>query len=159
MGTEKKGRTQLTQPILLNEQLCFAIYRAQKQYNHFYAKALAPYHLTYPQYISLLDLWEKGSLTVKELGNDLHLDSGTLTPLLKRLEKEGWVNRRRAKEDERRVYISLTAKGKRMKPEVYAHVGDCMTHIGFSQEEYDHLRGEVNEVTTHLADIPDGELV
>ncbi len=75
-----------TKNILLDEQLCFALYTASKRYNHFYSEALAPFKLTYPQYITLLALWEKSPMTVRELGSHVNLDSGTLTPLLKRMQ-------------------------------------------------------------------------
>ncbi|MCP6710877.1 MarR family transcriptional regulator, partial [Klebsiella pneumoniae] len=110
-----------TKNILLDEQLCFALYTASKRYNHFYSEALAPFKLTYPQYITLLALWEKSPMTVRELGSHVNLDSGTLTPLLKRMQTQGWVERKRDTDDERQVNISLSQKAIDAKPEIFAH--------------------------------------
>lgn len=136
--------------VRLDDQLCFAIYRAQKQYNKYYAYALAPFHLTYPQFIVMLTLWEHQTLTVNDLGHYLFLDSGTLTPLLKRLEKDGWVTRQRDKVDERQVLVSLTPKANEQRDAVYKRVNGCVSHLDFTPERYDTLRSEMLEVTDHL---------
>ncbi len=115
----------MVKPILLDEQLCFSIYKAQKQYNHFYAQALSQFKLTYPQYITLLSLYEHGTMSVKEVGQTLALDSGTLTPLMKRLEKDGWITRTRSKEDERRVDVALTQKALDERDAIFEHVGSA----------------------------------
>lgn len=140
----------MTQPILLDEQLCFALYTAQKQYNKYYATALAPFHLTYPQYIVLLTLREHNPLTVNDLGHYLNLDSGTLTPLLKRLEKDGWVQRRRDKIDERRVLVHLTQKALTQKSSIFQRVNSCFDLLGFSEEKYRALKADVDLITKHL---------
>nr|WP_043487088.1 MarR family transcriptional regulator [Holophaga foetida] len=95
----------------LDEQLCFALYAASRAMTQAYQPFLAPLRLTYPQYVVMLVLWEGDGLTVSEIGERLRLDSGTLTPLLKRLEGLGYVTRRRSLEDERRVLVSLTEGG------------------------------------------------
>lgn len=140
----------MTKPILLDEQLCFALYTAQKQYNKYYATALAPFRLTYPQYIVLLTLWEHNPLTVNDLGHYLNLDSGTLTPLLKRLEKDGWVQRRRDKIDERRVLVHLTQKALTQKDTIFQRVNSCFDLLGFSEEKYQALKTDVDLITEHL---------
>ncbi|MFC6169055.1 MarR family winged helix-turn-helix transcriptional regulator [Loigolactobacillus jiayinensis] len=140
----------MTKPIRLEEQLCFSLYTAQKQYNKYYATALAPFHLTYPQYIALLALWEHNTLTVNDLGRYLNLDSGTLTPLLKRLEKDDWVERRRDKVDERRVLIYLTQKALTKRDEIYTRVNSCLTHLDFTPDQYNSLKKEVDLITDHL---------
>ncbi|MGX6524784.1 MarR family winged helix-turn-helix transcriptional regulator [Lactiplantibacillus plantarum] len=122
-----------TKNILLDEQLCFALYTASKRYNHFYSEALAPFKLTYPQYITLLALWEKSPMTVRELGSHVNLDSGTLTPLLKRMQTQGWVERKRDTDDERQVNISLSQKAIDAKPEIFAHVNSCMDLLGLDE--------------------------
>lgn len=99
----------------LQEQLCFALYSASRALTRAYAPLLEPLGLTYPQYLTLLVLWEEDGASVKQLGEQLSLDSGTLTPLLKRLEQQGLVERRRGKEDERVVHIFLTAEGRALK--------------------------------------------
>jgi DNA-binding MarR family transcriptional regulator len=95
----------------LEEQLCFAIYQAGHAFNRMYRSVLADLGLTYPQYLVMLVLWEDDGLTVKALGERLMLDSGTLTPLLKRLEAAGIIRRERSREDERQVIVSLTKAG------------------------------------------------
>lgn len=95
----------------LDDQLCFAIYRAGQSMTRAYKTLLAPLGLTYPQYLVMLVLWEHGELSVKQIGGFLGLDSGTLTPLLKRMEVGGFVIRRRDSHDERIVRISVTTAG------------------------------------------------
>jgi DNA-binding MarR family transcriptional regulator len=99
----------------LDNQLCFSLYSASLAMTKLYQPLLAVLGLTYPQYLVLLVLWERDGLMVSELGARLFLDSGTLTPLLKRLEAAGLVARIRAVEDERRVHITLTAAGRKLK--------------------------------------------
>jgi len=101
----------------LDEQLCFALYAASRAMTQAYQPFLAPLRLTYPQYVVMLVLWEGDRLTVSEIGERLRLDSGTLTPLLKRLEGLGYLTRRRSAEDERRVLISLTDMGRGLRQE------------------------------------------
>ena len=102
-------------PLLLGNQLCFAVYSTAHAFNRFYKPMLDRLGLTYPQYLVMLVLWEQDGLPVKEIGERLFLDSGTLTPLLKRLEAAGLVKRTRSSEDERQVIVSLTAQGEALK--------------------------------------------
>ncbi|WP_397410219.1 MarR family winged helix-turn-helix transcriptional regulator [Polaromonas sp.] len=101
--------------LLLDNQLCFALYSTSLAMTKLYKPLLDELGLTYPQYLAMLVLWEKDGLTVSELGERLFLDSGTLTPLLKRMEVSGLVSRLRDVEDERRVHITLTAAGRKLK--------------------------------------------
>ena len=103
------------QALLLDNQLCFALYSTSLAMTKLYKPLLDELGLTYPQYLAMLVLWQQDGLTVSELGERLYLDSGTLTPLLKRMEAAGLVARLRAVEDERRVHITLTAAGRRLK--------------------------------------------
>lgn len=102
-------------PLLLANQLCFAVYSTAHAFNRFYKPLLDKLGLTYPQYLVMLVLWEEDGLPVKEIGERLFLDSGTLTPLLKRLEAAGLLKRTRSKEDERQVIVALTAQGEALK--------------------------------------------
>jgi DNA-binding MarR family transcriptional regulator len=95
----------------LDRQLCFALYSASRATVNLYRPVLDPLGLTYPQYLVLLVLWERGESTVKDLGAALMLDSGTLSPLLKRMEAGGFVRRARRADDERSVLVSLTEAG------------------------------------------------
>jgi DNA-binding MarR family transcriptional regulator len=101
--------------LLLDNQLCFAVYSASLAMTKLYKPLLEKLKLTYPQYLVMLVLWERDGLMVSELGERLSLDSGTLTPLLKRLEAGGLVARIRDVADERRVHVSLTTAGRRLK--------------------------------------------
>jgi DNA-binding MarR family transcriptional regulator len=101
--------------LALDKQLCFALYSASLAMTKVYKPLLAPLGLTYPQYLVMLALWEHDALTVSALGDRLALDSGTLTPLLKRLEAQGRLSRERDSEDERRVIVRLTAAGRQLK--------------------------------------------
>jgi len=105
----------LRDPQHLDEQLCFALYSASRALTRAYAPLLEPLGLTYPQYLVLLVLWERDGVPVNQLGERLALDSGTLTPLLKRLAAQGLVERRRGEDDERVVRIHLTAAGRALR--------------------------------------------
>lgn len=99
----------------LDQQFCFAAYALSRAVVQAYDPLLEPLNLTYPQYLVMLVLWEQGEATLKTIGEKLYLDSGTLTPLVKRLEGKGYVTRRRSTEDERSLVVTLTAEGKRLK--------------------------------------------
>jgi DNA-binding MarR family transcriptional regulator len=101
--------------LALDKQLCFALYSASLAMTKMYKPLLGPLGLTYPQYLVMLALWEDDGVTVSALGDRLELDSGTLTPLLKRLESQGALSRERDTADERRVIVRLTAAGRRLK--------------------------------------------
>src|SRR5476649_1087507 len=101
--------------LALDKQLCFALYSASLAMTKMYKPLLAPLGLTYPQYLVMLSLWEEDGLTVSALGDKLALDSGTLTPLLKRLQAQGALTRERDTVDERRVIVRLTDTGRRLK--------------------------------------------
>jgi len=120
----------------LDNQLCFAVYSASLAMTKLYKPLLDKLGLTYPQYLVMLVLWERDRLMVSELGEKLSLDSGTLTPLLKRLEANGLVARIRDVEDERRVRISLTAAGRKLKVRA-ASVPACL--LAASQCSIDEL--------------------
>lgn len=102
----------------LDSQLCFALYAASNAMTRLYRDKLEPLGLTYPQYLVMLVLWEQDGMTVKSIGERLHLDSGTLTPMLKRMEQAGFVERRRDTADERQVAIYLTASGEALKADI-----------------------------------------
>ena len=99
----------------IGNQLCFPLYACSREIIKRYKPFLDEIDLTYTQYIAMMVLWEQGSTTVKELGNALYLDSGTLTPLLKKMEVKGLINRRRSETDERSLIVSLTGAGEALK--------------------------------------------
>lgn len=110
---------------LLDQQLCFAVYAASLALTRRYQPLLGELGLTYPQYITLMALWEEDGISVSALGERVALDSGTLTPLLKRMQAAGWLQRQRDAQDERRVRIVLTPAGRALR-ERAAHVPACM---------------------------------
>lgn len=119
--------------LLLKNQLCFPMYACSRKIVGSYTPYLKPLGLTYTQYIVMMVLWEKESVSVGQLGETLYLDAGTLTPLLKRLEKAGYVTRERSKEDERITVISITREGDKLKekckdiPGKLASAGSALT--------------------------------
>lgn len=148
-------------PYHLEDELCFAIYSAQKSYNHFYSEALKEFKLTYPQYITLLVMWEeRRPMMVKDIGKRLNLDTGTLTPLLKRLEMNGWVTRTRSGLDGRRVYLELTEKAKNKEKDVKNAVSYSFRLIDMNSKEYEtsvkllqEITGKLNELNASIDEI------
>lgn len=113
----------------LENQLCFPLYACAKEVVKQYKPFLDEIDLTYTQYITMMVMWEKKSLNVKALGKCLYLDSGTLTPLLKKLEKQGLIKRERSMEDERNLIVTITKKGEELKEkaiEIPYKIGDCV---------------------------------
>lgn len=113
----------------LENQLCFPLYACAKEIVRRYKPYLDELDLTYTQYITMLVLWEKSKMNVKELGDCLYLDSGTLTPVLKKLEAKKYITRERSKEDERNLMITITPKGKKLREkavEVPVKMGQCI---------------------------------
>lgn len=109
-----------TDPLALDSMLCFSVYAAEHAFTRFYKPRLDALDLTYPQYLVFLVLWEADGITVKTLGDKLFLDSGTITPLVKRLEARGLMQRERDKHDERQVRILLTAEGRALREKALA---------------------------------------
>ncbi|MFN4309036.1 MAG: MarR family winged helix-turn-helix transcriptional regulator [Ferrovibrio sp.] len=141
--------------ITLDHQLCFALYAASNAMTRLYRDRLEPLGLTYPQYLAMLVLWEQqraeaGPHTVKSLGERLHLDSGTLTPMLKRMEQAGLVARSRAADDERQVTISLTAKGRALEAAVAAMQRDMACLLPLGLQDLARLRTELRGLAAGL---------
>jgi MarR family transcriptional regulator, organic hydroperoxide resistance regulator len=137
--------------MLLDEQLCFALYAASRRMTAAYRPLLEALDLTYPQYLVMLVLWERDGLTVRELGTRLQLDSGTLTPLLKRLEQTGLLQRRRRQSDEREVEITLTDAGHKLY-ERAAEVPRCLAErLCMSVDAFVRLRDELKSLAAQLA--------
>lgn len=130
----------------LENQLCFSLYATSREVIRSYKPILDQYNLTYTQYITLLVIWEDENMTVKDIGQKLHLDSGTLTPLLKKLEKMELVARIRDLKDERVVNIILTEKGRELKDEMLDVPIEVFRKIGISQEEYFNLKNALDNL-------------
>lgn len=133
--------------LALDQQVCFPLYAASRAMTRAYAALLAPVSLTYPQYLVLLALWEAGGpVSVGELGRRLQLDSGTLTPLLKRLESAQRVVRRRDAADERRVLVELTDEGRALEERVADVPAGLVAARPLSVEQVEDLRRRLDEV-------------
>jgi MarR family transcriptional regulator, organic hydroperoxide resistance regulator len=139
------------QALLLDNQLCFALYSASLAMTKLYKPLLDELGLTYPQYLVMLVLWESDGLMVSELGQRLSLDSGTLTPLLKRLEAAGLVSRLRATHDERRVHIHLTAAGRKLKARAAKVPGCVLAASQCSLAELLQLTQQIRQLRERLA--------
>ncbi len=134
----------------LDDQLCFALYAASRAMTNAYGPILAELELTYPQYLAMLVLWEKDGARVSEVGERLQLDSATLTPLLKRLEQAGWIERRRSTEDERVVEIFLTPGGKKLRKRAEGVPACILERSGLSIKALIALREQVVALTEQL---------
>ncbi|QWW68701.1 MarR family winged helix-turn-helix transcriptional regulator [Rhizobium sp. WYJ-E13] len=134
----------------LEKQLCFAVYATAHAFTRAYKPILDRVGLTYPQYIVMLVLWEKAELPVKTIGEQLDLDSGTLSPLLKRLEQNGLIKRLRDSRDERQVIVSLTPKGQSMKGEINTIMSSIGEAIGCTLEEMAVMRDMLHRLRGNL---------
>ncbi|AJY47478.1 MarR family winged helix-turn-helix transcriptional regulator [Martelella endophytica] len=144
--------TEAPEPLLnIDHQLCFAVYSAEHAFARAYKPLLAELGITYPQYLVMMILWEGKPLTVNEIGMRVGLDSGTLSPLLKRLEAAGYVQRKRAEEDERRVTVALTAKGNAAKKNAREVARSIAVKTGCSLEEARTLLAELNALRRRLS--------
>lgn len=130
--------------LTLENQLCFAVYDAGSQFTKLYTKALDSFGLTYPQYLVLLALWEKDGLSAKELGERLNLGTGTLTPMIKRMETNGWLKRERSTEDERKVCISLLPKAFEQKEAIVQKIAAELRLCNIEYEEYEQLMKQLS---------------
>jgi DNA-binding MarR family transcriptional regulator len=136
----------------LSKQVCFALYAASRAVTARYRPILDRYGLTYPQYVALLVLWERGDTTVKDLGSALMLDSGTLSPLLKRLEAVGLVTRARNAGDERSVIVSLTNAGAALQKQAAGVPAELAHATGMSPAELATLRHTLAALTAALTE-------
>ncbi len=134
----------------LERQLCFAVYSTAHAFTRAYKPILDKVGLTYPQYLVMLVLWEKAALPVKSIGEQLDLDSGTLSPLLKRLEQSGLITRTRDPKDERQVIVSLTPDGDRMRAEVDTIMMAIGQSIGCTLEDMAKIREMLQGLRTNL---------
>lgn len=134
----------------LDNQICFALYASSREIIKLYKPALDKLGITYTQYVTLLSLWEQDDITVKDLGNKLYLDSGTLTPLLKKLESMNIIERLRSKEDERVVYIKLTQKGIEMKEKALEIPKQVFCSTGLSIENAIELKNNLKQLLSNL---------
>ncbi|WP_433678885.1 MarR family winged helix-turn-helix transcriptional regulator [Nocardia sp. CA-119907] len=140
----------MTDHLTLDEQLCFRLYAASRAMTAVYRPKLERLGLTYPQYLVMLALWERDGRSVGDLCEALLLDSGTLSPLLKRLETAGLVERRRAAADERRVDVQLTEHGRRLRSEARCLPMEMGEASGLSPDDFIALRETLRRLTDSL---------
>jgi MarR family transcriptional regulator, organic hydroperoxide resistance regulator len=138
--------------LTLEKQLCFAVYETASEFNKLYTSVLQPFGLTYPQYLVLLVLWEQDGLLVKELGERLNLGTGTLTPMISRMEANGWLRKERSKTDERKVYIHLEKKAYEGKQPITTMVGKEIQSCKIELDEYKQLMQQLHVLSTKLKD-------
>lgn len=136
--------------LTLKNQLCFSIYETASEFNKLYASVLQPFGLTYTQYLVLLVLWEKDGLTVKEVGERLNLGTGTLTPMISRMEVGGWLRKERSTEDERRVHIHLLQKSFENKQDITQTIGEKIQSCHVELEEYEELMRRLQQLHLKL---------
>ena len=130
-------------PLLLGNQLCFAVYSTAHAFNRAYKPLLDRLGLTYPQYLVMLVLWERDGLPVRDIGERLFLDSGTLTPLLKRMEAAELIKRTRGTEDERQVLIALTSQGQALREKARAVPKAILAASACSVSELSAMKNEI----------------
>jgi MarR family transcriptional regulator, organic hydroperoxide resistance regulator len=134
----------------LDEQLCFALHSAARAYDAVYRRILADSGLTYPQYLVMLVLWQHGEMSVKGLGEHLRLDSGTLSPLVKRMEAAGLVRRERSADDERSVMVLLTPDGAALRERALTIPHETLEATGLDREGLFELRSRLKRLTAAL---------
>ena len=137
----------------LDNQICFPLYACAKEVVRQYRKPLEELNLTYTQYIVMMVFWEHGEMTEKELGDHVKLDSGTLAPLLKRLEKQGLVNRKRPEYNENTLLINLTEEGKTLKDDALSIPEKMKNCTGLSMEECFILRELLDKALANMNQI------
>ncbi|MFJ8888834.1 MarR family winged helix-turn-helix transcriptional regulator [Streptomyces sp. NPDC102402] len=139
-----------TELLRLDHQVCFSLQAASRAFGGVYREALKGLGLTYPQYLAMMVLWEHGPLPVKTIGERLHLDSGTLSPLLKRLESAGLVRRERSPEDERSVTVHLTEAGAGLRERALPVPRSVLEATGMSVQEVLALQETLGRLTASL---------
>jgi len=147
---EEQQTLQTYEQLKLCNQLCFPLYAASKEVVKHYRPYLKKLDLTYTQYITMMVLWEKREINIKELGDCLYLDSGTLTPLLKKLESKGYLKRSRLPADERNVMVTLTQTGSDLRQEARDIPGKMGTCVKLSQDEIQELRNLLHKLLETL---------
>ncbi|GAB3722716.1 MarR family winged helix-turn-helix transcriptional regulator [Nocardiopsis oceani] len=143
-------------PLALDRQLCFSLYTASRALTGLYRELLTDLDLTYPQYLVMLVLWERSTLPVKELGRALNLDTGTLSPLLRRMESAGLLTRRRGPEDERIVHVSITEQGAKLRDRAGEIPEQVLCATDLPPERVKDLRALLDHVTRSVTDAVEG---
>ncbi|QFK71406.1 MarR family transcriptional regulator [Pradoshia sp. D12] len=136
--------------VALNKQLCFVLYETTNEFTRLYSNVLKPFGLTYPQYLVLLSLWEQDQVPMKELGQKLNMGTGTLNPIISRMQQSGWLIKERSKTDERMMLISLQEKAYKQKNNIIDSIKSKIEECGLEIEEYQALMEYVNKLNAKL---------
>lgn len=136
--------------VTLNKQLCFALYETTNEFTRLYSNILKPLGLTYPQYLVLLSLWEQDQVPMKELGHKLNMGTGTLNPIISRMQQSGWLIKERSKTDERMMLISLQEKAYKQKNNIIDTITSKIEECGLEIEEYQALMKYINKLNAKL---------
>src|SRR3954470_17389068 len=149
-----RGMNRLPAPsVVLDDQLCFALYAASRAVTARYRPMLDELGVTYPQYLVLMLLWEEDGQTVGQLGQRLALDSGTLSPLLKRLTAAGLVTRHRRADDERSVSVRLTEAGRSLQAPACAISAEMIAALDLNQQQFAELKGQLRTITERVSEV------
>lgn len=139
-----------SESLKLDQQICFPLYVLSKEITGLYRPILQELDLTYPQYLVMMVLWEQEGLTVSAIGEKLFLDSGTLTPVLKRLESKGLINRIRNKSDERMVLLFLTEQGKDLRQQAFCIPQKLLSQINIKIEDLENFKETLTQLINNL---------
>lgn len=138
-------------PSKLEQQLCFEVYKASSNFAKLYAKTLEPYHLTFPQYLVLLALWEEDHLLTRDIGKRLELGIGTLNPIINRMIDRGWLEKNQSNEDKRAYIISLTYRAKNAENEIEQSIIQKITSCNFLDMNAITLMSQLKELNAFLS--------
>ena len=150
MRSKDKNNNEIPDCLKLDNQLCFPLYACAKAVTHRYRPLLEPFDLTYTQYITMMVLWEQKEINVKELGEKLYLDSGTLTPVLKKLESKNYISRHRSEQDERNLIVRLTDEGANLKNEIVTVPEQMSCCFDLTTEEATELYRLLHKIITSI---------
>ncbi|MEB8127489.1 MarR family transcriptional regulator [Staphylococcus succinus] len=142
----------LDETMKLTNQLCFSVYNVSRLFTKFYEQVLSDFGLTYSQYLVLVSLWEQDNQTLYNIGQSLNLKSNTLTPLLKRLETAGWIERKKIESDKRQLLIKLTDKGKSQQHDIYQAISQCVSEQ-MNLQEYQEAKDIMDKLELSLKNI------
>lgn len=147
-----QGELYLDETMKLTNQLCFSVYNVSRLFTKFYEQVLSDFGLTYSQYLVLVSLWEQDNQTLYNIGQSLNLKSNTLTPLLKRLETAGWIERKKIESDKRQLLIKLTDKGKYQQHDIYQAISQCVSEQ-MNLQEYQEAKDIMDKLELSLKNI------
>jgi DNA-binding MarR family transcriptional regulator len=152
MSYDENMKSKKINPLHLDEQLCFSLYNASRLMTKAYDPLLKELNLTYPQYLVMLVLWENQNIAVKDISDRLNLDSGTLSPLLKKLQTKGFIEKTRLDIDERIVAITLTKEGELLQKEAIKIPEKMFCRLNLEEKEFLGLRAKIKNLISNLSE-------